>query len=335
MLRRLLAPFFISNDKSLSKSRRSAYLTTLAVVLGLHVLGVVVAWYFVFKMHPTDEDLKTTISLQIGLFATLLQIVSLASGILIILLSLKSETIISQTYELTAKSTQATSLRFPNFVDHIIWIKDHLSPRQMPDATKICVSVSTPLYGIGADLESASEFIDYISSWIEHFEKQETKSNRPQIELTFWSSGINKSTFQNAVKESAKPTEIHALLTKYAEVLQRAHRLHQQYTIDLSLFKTGESHGRLFLVRTPTERAGLTILFSPLTANAITHRGWGLVGFSFRNHEAFENVYEFNRKLQSSSIGVGRPSDHVHDLAKSKEWLYRQYGFQPESNPAE
>lgn len=294
----------------------------------VHIIGISCLGYYSFRTLNTEDELRQIRALQLGYFATLLQFIAVISSFLLMLLSLKSEAMISQTYELAANATQATSQKFNSFKAHIVWLKDHLSPRQFPDARNVSIMVSTPAYGIGADVDSAKEFVDYFESWVRHFGDHDQGSSRPTLQLTVWQAENNRRTFGIGVpKYDWTDKERLAVLQKYSETLKQAYALHDSHRINLELYLTGESHIRLFLVDTGTRCAGLSIQFSPLTPPAIEHDGWGLVGFGFRSREAYENVAAFASKLQNSPQGKGRPLNKVDELRTPAKWLKRHYGL--------
>jgi hypothetical protein len=258
-----------------------------------------------------------------------LQGLSVASGLLIVFLSLKSEVLIAQTYEFAVSASQAASHKFGTFIEHIAWIKDNLSPERFPEIQKICLSVSTPIYGVGAQDGSAVEFLDYLESWINHFEKTSPHNNPspPIWEFAVWNKKDNTTTFGKDhfawEDETSKKAMAH-----FSILLERMYKLHCERRIELRLYFTDISHSRLFLIQTKSETcAGLLVLFTPFTPSAIKSKKWILVGFSFRDSQAFQNISRFNLLLQEQDHTLARPINQVDVLAAPDEWLKEHYGF--------
>jgi hypothetical protein len=314
--------FFIPKTGALNRARHRAYVTALWTIVVLHL--VVVGATIGATIYRNDNTQNV-----IAYFFTLLQGLSIASGLLIVFLSLKSEVLIAQTYEFAVSATQAASHQFEKFIEHITWLKDNLSPDRFPETQKICFSVSTPIYGIGAQDGSATEFLDYMESWVKHFEESSTPDdpNPPIWELSVWNKEDNTVTFGTThfcwsedLAQTAKK--------RLPKLLTRMYKLHCDRRIELRLYFTDVSHSRLFLIQTKTEKcAGFLVLFTPLTTSAVTTRNWILVGFSFRDTLAFQNISRFNLRLQKQDHSLARPVNQVDVLRDPDKWLNEHYGF--------
>jgi hypothetical protein len=315
--------FFIPKSGSLNRARHRAYVTALWTIVALHFIVACATLFATFYRNDNDQN-------AIAYFFTLLQGLSVASGLLIVFLSLKSEVLIAQTYEFAVSATQAASHEFETFTEQIAWLRDNLSPDRFPETQKICFTISTPIYGIGAQDGSVIEFLDYLESWIKHFEDNASRDNPspPIWEISVWNKNDNIATFGTNHFSWDDPLAITAK-SRFSKLLERMYCLHRERRVDLRLFFTDVSHSRLFLIQTKTEKCcGLLVLFPPLTPSAITTKNWILVGFSFRDVQAFQNISRFNLRLQRENHALARPENKVDVLSAPDFWINDHYGLQ-------
>ncbi len=327
MFRYFLDTFFISRS-ALSASRRRHYLTALLTISVLHVAGCLAAWYFTPSLTKPDEK-------QILILCSLLQLVSLASGFFLFVLSLKSEVLVSQTYEFAAAATQSASHQFRTFTSHLEWLLDNLTPERYPNApVHLYTSISTPLYGIADGHQAAELYLRFFEAWVAYFEGLPADVDEtPVWELAVWNQEDNRAIFNKTVCKWDDP-ESQRLLTKYAVLLARIWDCHKANKLELRLYFTDPSHSRLFMVKAGRDRyCGLVVMFTPLTAATIQNNGWSLVGFSFHEARAYSNIVHFNRCLQNRHLHAqGRRSDESDALADPAKWLRKHYEIKDQQN---
>lgn len=319
----LLDTIFLTRRDSVSAERRATYRTIVWVVVLLHIVlvaAVLVATLVRNKTHSPDPG---------AYFFTLLQSVSVISGLLLVFLSLKSETLITQTHDFALAATQAASLEFDSFQEHVLWLKENLSPQRFPNADHIVMTYSTPVYGVGARDASTTAFLDYFESWVTHFEQNAERAARPpRWDLSVWNKEDNSRTFGSPTFNWNEPANS-AAFHRMSGLLARIYCLHKDHKVDFNLHFTDPSHARVFLASDHSRTfGGMVTLFSPLTPSAVAHHGWGLIGFSIREEQAHSNIARFNLRLQKRDHASARPENNVNVLVSPCDWLAEHYGIQ-------
>lgn len=328
MLKLLQETFFLPKPSTLSRARHKAYKTALITIVALHLVFFALVGTATYYKPASVAD-------PVSYFFTLLQIVSIASGIVVIFLSLKSEVLISQSYDLALSSSQTTSHTFADFKQHLSWLKQNISTERFPEVDRLVWSFSTPLYGIGDDGQTALEFLEYLESWVDHFEKSPSveSTQRPRWEITVWDQESNK-IFKDLFLKNARRSDKEklSLVDKLASCLERLYKLYSERRIDLFLHYSAVSHARIFFVEGRSKSChGLICLFSPLTPSAISSRKWMIVGFSFRDDTSLVNIHRFNERLQQPSFEDARPINHVDALKQPRVWILSHYGIPVDS----
>ncbi|MBI3234663.1 MAG: hypothetical protein HYZ42_11600 [Bacteroidetes bacterium] len=314
---------FISSSTSISKSRKTQYQTVLWSIVIIHFLGLGIICYFAWSIKDQGN--------YIIVVSSLLECIGFISGLFLFILSLKSEVLVSQTYEFAAATAQASTHSFSDFKKHIEWLIEFLSPEKFNNSkTNLCLTVSTPIYGIGDSLESASMFTKYLESWVELYEMiKHPMGDKPNVELSIWTIEENIKTFKNN-NDDWKKQETVELISRFANLLKRLKTLRDKNFINFNLFYTDRSDTRIFMAHAPSDRkyGGLLVLFSPLTVSSVKHKGWCLTGFSFNEEKGYENVYNFNYRLMYRDHEKSNRIDMVEELEDPIKWLKNHYGIE-------
>jgi hypothetical protein len=326
-LTKLAEVFFVKKTEGLSKDRFASYRKVFWIIIILHIFLFIACIAVTIYLSRPDA----TVGEKLNSFFTLMQCISILSGLLVVCLSLKSEMLISQTYEFALASSQAKTHQFDSFEEHITWLRNNLSPVQFPELELLSMAVSTPLYGIGVNdgNQQQDEFLDFLQSWVTHFKTTSPKElSRPTVELTVWSKEDNISTF-GAMNLKWNSPPLSDSRTRFCNLLNDMYQLHVDRKINLRFYYSDQSHVRVFLAKSQNSHkfTGLMAMFTPLTKSAIEKRKWRLLGFSFWDADAFENILQFVRILQIRNHTRSIPQDLVTSLSRPEEWFAKHYGL--------
>lgn len=314
---------------SLKAERRTRVRILIALILLVHVVGAIVAWFVAGHFAaPALQEKRELLTI----FIHLLSLITLAVGFLILVVSTINEAFLRETHELTQRTTRAATHQFSTFLEHILWVCDNLSPSRFASKyVHLHLSLSTPVYGIAADLESAKRFLTYIEGWIAHFETlPRNNPEKPVWELAVWDAEANQGTFGGLAKGFPADPERIGFVRRFADQCRRIYDLKRTGRIDFKLFLTDQSDARLFFVSDSKSDTygGMLVVFSPLTESSIEEKQWCLVGFSFNDVDGFRNISVFNQKLQTQDY-ADAPKDKADLLKEPERWLERQYGMLP------
>ena len=190
------------------------------------------------------------------------------------------------------------------------------------------MSFSTPLYGLAVQDEGgygcAQKFMDYLESWIKHFEKMpEGTADCPTWEICIWKKSAHDSIFKaNAIDLSN--TNQRDKIIDFARLCNRIYKLEATGRVSCKLYLSDESHTRWFFLTEENNYAGLIVIFSPLSQTAISTKKWKLVGFSFWDKESFDNLSPFNKILQHHDCEQHRINE-IGVWKESEQWLLEYY----------
>lgn len=325
MFRKIRETLFVSSNINIDINRKREYYFVLGWIVGLHILGLICV--LIYSTVVADEN-----NSYLMVVCALLQVVSFVSGLFLFVLSLKSETLIAQTYKFAAATAQASTHTFTDFKEHLAWLVESLSPESYNSTQpNLMISVSTPVYGIGDGINSASLYLKYFESWVLLYEQIKTANhNKPNIELCVWNKEDNINTFKNNFSDWSSDEKKKKII-EYANLLSRLNKLHIKGFINLQLYFTDRTDTRIFMASCEQERKynGIMVVFSPLTESAVKNQGWTLAGFSFWEQKSFKNVYNFNFRLmhRNHEEGNGR-LNQVELLKDPVKWLNNHYGLE-------
>jgi len=272
-----------------------------------------------------------------GFFPRLLVLASLASliplfaGLLILWTTLRSEILIRQTYDSSQLLSRATTHAFSDFESHIVWAKTYVSPEHFP-SRKISLSMafSTPVYGLAVkdSGKSALLFMDYLEEWVSHFEKMPLHAaERPTWDICLWGKEPHLKTFAGKAIDPDANADHKKYILRFCDICKRIYRLSVNRQVTCNLYFSDETHTRWFFLKEDDERiVGLLALFSPLSASAIKNGKWGIVGFSFRDREAYEHLAHFYIRLQSQDFEVSA-ENKIECFKSPEQWLADHYGM--------
>jgi|GEM_PF-5353524 len=330
MFKKLVETLFLTKSTTLAESRRIHYKYTLSVIVLLHLTGIIVVGVLTRRWYGAQNWRD-----YLAHMADYLNYVVFASGLFLFLLSLKSEVLVSQTYEFASLTAQASSHQFKDFKDHLEWVNEFITPSKFKNQRpSLIVTVSTPIYGIGVGVEEATLYLSYLESWVVCYETMRSMplpNETPKVELAIWDKDQNVSTFTvNYTKEENEKK--YDLIRRYSDLMTRLYKLHSKEYIDLKLFFTDKSDARIFMAcsSNPRQYAGLFAMFTPLSVQSVTKTGWTLTGYSFWEEKAYENNANFNFKLTHRDPEKNRVNQ-VDCIQNCNQWLTEHYGLQPQS----
>ena len=268
---------------------------------------------------------------RVPIFSSLASLIPLFAGLLILWTTLRSEILIRQTYDSSQVLSRATTHAFPDFESHVVWAKTYVSPEHFPSRRIVLsMALSTPVYGLAVNDsgKSAELFLDYLEEWVRHFEKMPHHApERPTWEICLWGRDPHLRTFfGKAIDPDTNPLH-KRLIARYALICKRIYILSVNRQVTCNLYFSDETDTRWFFLKEDDDRiVGLLAIFSPLSASAIKNKKWGIVGFSFRDKEAYDHLTRFYIKLQSQDFEAS--AENKIECFKSPEgWLADHYGM--------
>jgi hypothetical protein len=313
------------NSLSLSSRIRLHFKGYFISILLVYLLAFFTSFTLVYFFQKANQEKH--FSEHVGLFVTIFGFSSTVSSLLILWSSIRSEALAKQAYDFVSKTTKVNTFHYNSFSEHLEWVSEHLSHEKYPSRNiKICISISTPIYGLADSLESADIFLKFLESWTSHFENMHhTGSDMPEIELCFWKKEPHISTFcRKAIKIATNP-ESRKRFDQLSNILDRIYNLHKDSRISCRLFFSDETHTRWFFIKENSNiYAGLLVVFSPLTQSSILNKNWTLVGFNFSDKESYDNLTSFNLRLQHEDHSKGR-ENRVELLSDAKGFLKTHY----------
>jgi hypothetical protein len=314
--------------EEITNELQNYYRTVRAVIIGVHLFGFSIAALLAYCYRSWNNQTAFFV-----LMCGFLQLLSIASGFLIVMLSLRSEVLVTQTNKNASSVSQATSHTFKSFDAQFQWLRENLSPRSFSDSQTLELSftVSTPLYGIGVDAAKARIWVDYFKNWVEHFETMEPDNpSAPKWEITFWETKANIAVFKHRrYNKDWAEKDYPNLIEEFAALLQRVFQLAKTRRVDVRLYLSAGTHARLFMAHAGARYSGLAVYFTPLTDTAVEFEKWRIIGYSVREAKAYEDMARFNWSLHfNDDHQKVSPDNHVSVLADARGWLRSHYGLE-------
>lgn len=343
-----LRRIFSLNERRISPENRRRYRTIFRLIVLMHVVGLAACFVFglwIYKLLGIEEakgvpGIEPSIFIRIqaaSFFLSLTQLIGLSLSFVILMITLKSEALVAQSFDLASNVSRCGTHTFPAFADHILWLIENHRPSQFSNPIRLVTTVSTPAYGIAAayptttpptndERGSLKHFLDYLEMWIEHFELlPDSAIASPSWEFSCWNSTSNRDRFSFA----AEPPEARHELKRFETLLSRLWILHAASRVEAKLFYTEPSDVRLFMVASGANTySGLMVSFTPLTPSAVRNTGWSLLGVSFYDADGFQNFQKFNRSMQKTNYAARQAAlNCIADWEDPRAWLMDFYGL--------